>query len=193
MVGDSPAGTGTMNFTPPQSRPRIETARTLLRPPTEADLDDIVAEINDFDIVRMLARVPFPYSRADAEDFLAWSQSSRNDVNLVVVKDGKVIGCAGVNDIRSTCEFGYWLGKLHWRQGLATEAGRAFLAFCFGELGIDTIGAGAFADNPSSLRVQEKLGFIRTGVGLRHSLARGRQVEHIDTMLTRARFEEATP
>lgn len=173
--------------------PRIETARLVLRPPTAADLDDIVAEINDVAVVRMLARVPFPYSHADAEDFLAWSRMSRNDINLVVAKDGRVIGCAGINDVAGTCEFGYWLGKAHWRQGLATEASRAFLAFCFGELGMDKIRAGAFADNPSSLRVQEKLGFTRTGVSLRRSLARGREVEHIDTVLTRARFAEAAP
>jgi RimJ/RimL family protein N-acetyltransferase len=141
----------------------------------------------------MLARVPFPYSRADAEDFLAWSRKSRNDVNLVVTKNGKAIGCAGVNDISATCEFGYWLGQSQWRQGLATEASRALLAFCFGEIGMETIRAGAFIDNPASLRVQEKLGFARTGVSMRRSLARGCEVEHIDTVLTRARFEEATP
>jgi RimJ/RimL family protein N-acetyltransferase len=165
----------------------------VLRPPTEADLDDIVAEINDFAVVRMLARVPFPYSRANAEDFLAWSRMSRNDINLVVAREGKAIGCAGVNDIGATCEFGYWLGKSHWRQGLATEASRPFLAFCFGELGMEAIRAGAFADNPSSLRVQEKLGFTRTGLSQRLSLARDCEVDHIDTVLTRAGFEEATP
>jgi len=178
---------------PPKLGPRIETTRLVLRPPTEADLDEIVAEINDFAVVRMLARVPFPYTRADAEDFLTWSRSSRNDINLVVAKAGKAIGCAGVNDLIAARELGYWLGKLHWRQGLATEASRAFLAFCFDELGMDAIRAGAYADNPASLRVQEKLGFVRTGVSSRRSLARGCEVEHIDTVLTRARFEEAAP
>jgi RimJ/RimL family protein N-acetyltransferase len=172
--------------------PYIETARLVLRPPMETDLDDIVAEINDFDVVRMLARVPFPYSLADAQDFLSWSRTSRNDINLVLARSGKVIGCAGVNDLGATCEFGYWLGKSHWRQGLATEASRAMLALCFGEVGMHTIRAGAFSDNPASLRVQEKLGFARTGISLRPSLARGCKVEHIDTVLTRARFEEAT-
>jgi RimJ/RimL family protein N-acetyltransferase len=172
--------------------PRIETERLVLRPPTETDLDDIVAEINDFAIVRMLARVPFPYARGDAEDFLAWSRASRNDVNLILAKDGRAIGCAGVNDLSATCEFGYWLGKSHWRQGFATEASRVLLAFCFAEVGLDTIRAGAFIDNPASLRVQEKLGFARTGVSRRRSLARDCEVEHIDTVLTRARFEEAT-
>lgn len=173
--------------------PLIETERLVLRPPTETDLDNIVAEINDFAVVRMLARVPFPYARADAEDFLAWSRTSSNDINLVLARDGRVIGCAGINDLRTACEFGYWLGRSHWQQGLATEASRAILAFCFGELDMQTIRAGAFIDNPASLRVQEKLGFARTGVSWRRSLARGCEVEHIDTALTRARFEETSP
>jgi len=172
--------------------PRIETARLVLRPPTAADLDDIVAEINDLGVVRMLARVPFPYGRADAEDFLAWSRTSRDDLNLVIARQGRAIGCIGLNGVRLASEFGYWLGQAHWRQGLASEAGRAFLGFCFAELGIDTIRAGAFTDNPASLRVQQKLGFAPTGVSFRRSLARGADVEHLDTALTRAGFQEAT-
>lgn len=172
--------------------PQIETARLVLRPPTEADLDDIVAEINDSDVTRMLARVPFPYGHADAEGFLAWSRSSRNDLNLVIARQGRTIGCIGLNELSSTCEFGYWLGRAHWRQGLASEAARAFLDYCFSALGLDTIRAGAFSDNPASLRVQQKLGFEPTGISFRQSLGRGSEVEHIDTVVTRARFEEAT-
>lgn len=50
---------------------RIETARLLLRPVAEQDLDAIVAGINDFEVSKMLARVPYPYARRDAESFLA--------------------------------------------------------------------------------------------------------------------------
>ena len=181
-----------MNHIALRSQSRIKTARLLLRPPTEADLDDIVTEINDFAVVKMLARVPFPYARADAEDFLFWSRTSRDDLNLVIAKDSKAIGCIGLNSITSSCEFGYWLGQQHWRQGFAAEAGRAFLGFCFRELGVDPIRAGAFIDNPASLRVQEKLGFERAGTGLRLSPGRDAEIQHIDTILTRGRFEEAT-
>ena len=176
----------------PRLDPRIETERLVLRPPDETDLDCIVAEINDFDVVRMLARVPFPYSRGDAEEFLARSRSSREDLNLVVARDDRAIGCMALADINATREFGYWLGQPHWRQGLASEASRAFLAYCFAELGDVAIRAGAYVDNPTSLRVQEKLGFERAGLSHKHSLARRADVAHIDTVLTRAGFEEAT-
>jgi RimJ/RimL family protein N-acetyltransferase len=170
----------------------IETERLVLRSLEESDLDDIVAEVNDFAVSRMLARVPFPYSRTDAEGFLAANRRSSRDFNLVLTKDGKAIGCIGLTDVESTCEFGYWLGQAHWRQGLASEAARAFLAFSFDGLGVETITSGVFADNPASLRVQEKLGFEKTGSSFRQSLARGHAVAHIDTALTRNRFAEAT-
>lgn len=170
---------------------RIETARLVLRGPTEDDLDDVVGEINNFAVVRMLARVPFPYTRRDAENYLAWSRTSRNDVNLVITRAGRAIGCVGLTDLQATCEFGYWLGQSHWGQGLASEAGRAFLGYCFAEFGVDAIWAGAFTDNPASLRVQAKLGFETTGITSRLSLARHAKVEHIDTVLTRVRFAKA--
>jgi RimJ/RimL family protein N-acetyltransferase len=170
----------------------LETERLVLRPLEEPDLDDIVAGVNDFAVSRMLARVPFPYCRADAEDFLAASRRSSRDLSLILAKEGKAIGCMSITDIKTTCEFGYWLGRAYWRQGLASEAARAFLGFSFDHLGVERITSGVFADNPASLRVQEKLGFEKTGSSLRQSLARGHAVAHIDTALTRDRFAEAT-
>jgi RimJ/RimL family protein N-acetyltransferase len=170
---------------------RLETERLVLRSLEETDLDDIVAEVNDFEVARMLSRVPFPYSRDDGERFLAAVRRDQNDLTFAITRDGKAIGCIGLTDIRETCEFGYWLGRAHWRQGLASEAARAFLAFSFDGLGVGTIRSGVFADNPASLRVQEKHGFEKTGSSFRQSLARGHAVAHIDTALTRGRFAEA--
>jgi RimJ/RimL family protein N-acetyltransferase len=174
---------------------RIAARRLLLRPPCEADADAIVREIDDFEVVRMLARVPFPYSRGDALAFLHSARESAaagSDVNLVIVRDDHAIGCIGLADLGSTNELGYWLGRAHWRQGLATEAAEAFLKWSFASLDLENICSGAFFDNPASLRVQKKLGFDVVGASQRPSLARGHAVAHIDTILTRARFAEAT-
>ncbi|MGL4527921.1 MAG: GNAT family N-acetyltransferase, partial [Aestuariivirga sp.] len=48
----------------------ITTARLSLRPLREADAGDIVRQLNNFAVSRWTARVPFPYSTLDAEDFL---------------------------------------------------------------------------------------------------------------------------
>jgi RimJ/RimL family protein N-acetyltransferase len=169
---------------------RIETERLTLRPVAEADLDAIVTGIGDFAVSGMLARVPYPYRRADAESFLAATrvEAGRNIALCIANEDG-VVGGLGLTGIRSEREFGYWLAKPAWGKGYATEAGRGFLGFLFGELGLDIVRSGVFHDNPASLRVQDKLGFQRIGTRMIRCLARGKDIEHIDTILTRERHK----
>jgi len=171
--------------------PVIATARLVIRPPGEADRHDIVAEVNDFAVARMLAKVPYPYRLADAEAFLrSIAKDDRGSLALSITHAGRVIGGIGLSEIGSTCEFGYWLGRAHWGKGYATEAGRAFLARAFAAFDIGVVRSGVFADNPASLRVQEKLGFERTGRRQVFCVARGHAVEHIDTALAREQFTE---
>jgi RimJ/RimL family protein N-acetyltransferase len=173
---------------------RLEAGGVSLRPLREADLDDMVAGLNDWEVARFLARVPFPYTRSDAEAFLRLVRRGGADgteATLVIDLGGKAIGCMGLAGVGKANEFGYWLARAHWGKGIATEVGRAFLGHCFETFGLSAIHSGVFADNPASLRVQEKLGFVVTGSSLRRSLARGADVAHIDTILTRKRFAEA--
>ncbi|HET7716554.1 MAG TPA: GNAT family N-acetyltransferase [Bauldia sp.] len=168
----------------------IETDRLVLRPVGEGDLDAIVDGINDFAVAGMLARVPYPYSRADAESFLgATREAAGRNIALVIADESGVVGGLGLTGIRSEREFGYWLRQTAWGKGYATEAGRGFLDFLFGELGLDIVRSGVFHDNPASLHVQNKLGFERIGTRMIRCLARGRDVEHIDTILTRERYQ----
>ena len=176
--------------------PRLETERLVLRPLGEDDLDELVAELNDLAVARNLARVPFPYTDADAADFLVASRqraAEGEDLSLALEHAGKVIGCIGLARLKQDREFGYWLGRAHWGRGLATEAAGAFLAHAFDKLGVETVRSGVFVGNDASLRVQDKLGFARTGTRRVYCLARGVPVDHIDTVLTRAGFQEARP
>ncbi len=50
------------------------------------------------------------------------------------------------------------------------------------------IHSGVFHFNKASLKVQRKLGFTETG-SVRHCLARGEDVRHIDTELARDRWK----
>ena len=53
-----------MRRTKPQPELRIETERLMLRPIVEGD--DLVAEINDYDVAKMTARIPHPYAMSNA-------------------------------------------------------------------------------------------------------------------------------
>jgi RimJ/RimL family protein N-acetyltransferase len=180
---------------PTTTRPdvQIESERLVMRPLAAPDIDDLVAEVSDLSVSRMLARVPYPYTRQDGEAFLAAARrSGHGDLALSITQGGRVIGGIGLTALRGQHEFGYWLGSRHWGMGLATEAGRAFLAHAFDSLPLDSIRSGVFIDNPASLRVQVKLGFREIGRRQVECLARGRKVEHIDTVLTRAVFQRLT-
>ena len=168
----------------------IATPRLLLRPLARADFDDLVAEVNDLAVTRMLARIPYPYTRVDAEGFFASSGRNDNDLALMITIAGRVIGGIGLARIDRDCEFGYWLGRAHWGNGYASEAARAFLAHAFATYPVETIHSGVFVDNPASLRLQEKLGFRIVGRRFVDCLARRCKVEHIDTVLSRAVFLE---
>ena len=84
---------------------------------------------------------------------------------------------------------GYWLGRPYWGRGYITEAARGLLGRVF-DAGLgDVVYSGAFADNAASLRVQEKLGFERDGETMAYSRPRDGKFPHVNTVLTRARFE----
>jgi [ribosomal protein S5]-alanine N-acetyltransferase len=61
----------------------------------------------------------------------------------------------------------FYLARNHWGRGLATEAGRRFIAHGFDQLGLVRIHAGVNAHNLASIRVIDKLGFslVRSGEG----------------------------
>jgi RimJ/RimL family protein N-acetyltransferase len=140
----------------------------------------------------MLGRVPHPYTRTDGESFLAAVKRNADagkSLNLSIFRNGRLIGGIGITALPGYCEFGYWLAYDAWGKGFATEAGHAVLAYGFGTLGLTLIRSGVLRGNAASLRVQAKLGFRLIGVSRRGALARGETVDHIDTVLTRRRFE----
>lgn len=61
-------------------------------------------------------------------------------------------------------EVGYWVGRPWWNQGIATEALRLIIDYCFIEKGFHTLWADHFPDNPASGRVLQKCGFHDTGI-----------------------------
>jgi ribosomal-protein-alanine N-acetyltransferase len=175
----------------PQLELRIETERLLLRPIVEGDLDDLVAEINDYDVAKMTARIPHPYAMSDAREYFVLQQSGRrrgDTVSLTVEHDGKLIGGISIFGMPCRAEIGYWFGRAQWGHGFATEAGRALLGYGFDALNLPLVHCRVALDNPASFRVQMKLGFRRIGFAVGRSLARGADVEHIHSILTPGRF-----
>jgi RimJ/RimL family protein N-acetyltransferase len=157
------------------------TERLLLRPGWAEDAPALQGAIADEGIVRNLAKVPWPYSLADAEAFLARDQTPSEPALLIFLRGGtapELIGGIGFGRAPDgALEFGYWIARPHWGCGYATEAGRAVLKTARDSLRIGKLVAGHFLDNPASGRVLQKLGFRPTGKILpRFSAGRGEAV-----------------
>ena len=151
----------------PTPHPRLATDRLILRPLTIADVAPMAALLNDFEIARMVSRIPHPYALDDAHAFLAHLQSvdpSRERGFALQSDTAGLIGVIGLDprDDRAT-ELGYWLGKPFWGRGYMTEAVRAVLEWVGGEWGRRFVVSRHFADNPASGRVLTKAGFLYTG------------------------------
>lgn len=68
------------------------------------------------------------------------------------------ISIVEMDEIDSSCEIGYVLGKNYWCRGMMTEALKAVLDFCFTQAGFQKIRARYASLNPASGRVMEKAG-----------------------------------
>jgi RimJ/RimL family protein N-acetyltransferase len=165
-----------------ETRPRIETERLVLRRPGLQDAARVADLINDYDVARMLTRVPHPYSLDDAEAFLG-SQEAREASFLIEHPTFGPIGMVGLhggaNDLTPLPipELGYWLGRTFWGKGFATEAATAVLGWAKAR-GMRAAASGHYADNPASARVLEKAGFLYTGlVQPRACASRGEAVD----------------
>jgi len=148
--------------------------RLLLRPPWPEDWKQVLGGIADEGVVRNLARAPWPYRSDDARQFVQLPVNPMFPRFLITRADNAMlVGCIGIDEREGAVELGYWIGRQHWGQGYATEAGEAVLEVAR-MLGHRKIVAGHFLDNPASGRVLRKLGFEPTGsVTARHSCGRG--------------------
>ncbi|WP_326814408.1 GNAT family N-acetyltransferase [Streptomyces sp. NBC_01763] len=89
-------------------------------------------------------------------------------LSLAVLHEGKVVGRQdlGAADFAVTGEVstGSWLGLAHQGQGIGTEMRAAVLHLAFAGLGARTATSSAMTDNPRSLGVSRRLGYLPDGL-----------------------------
>jgi RimJ/RimL family protein N-acetyltransferase len=173
----------------------IETARLSLRPPRDSDAAAIMALINDYDISKNLARVPFPYTLEDAQEFLRLvkKQQEKTRFSAICLKQQPepLQGLISYewNAEKQSAELGYWLAKPHWGQGLMSEAAIAMLAHAFEVAKIDTLTSCYFFANPASGKVLQRAGFAEVGTCMLFSKAQDRQVPVTNVKVTRTMWD----
>jgi len=167
----------------------IETALPLLGLRVEAGpvelrgiTDDLIGPLADLAIAGIHApdAMPFsePWSVTPAADmhrsFAQYHWGVRASfspekwtANLAVFWQGELAGVQGVGTkdylVTRTGETGSWLGRSFHGKGIGTAMRQVMCAFLFDHLEADHITSAAFADNPASLAVSRKAGYMKNG------------------------------
>jgi RimJ/RimL family protein N-acetyltransferase len=151
--------------------PTLHTDRLRLRPFDDGDADALFALHSNASVLRYWDSPPWT-EPARAERFLASSRQMAVDgtgARLAVdrVSDGAFIGwcmvCEWNPDFRSA-SMGYCYTEASWGNGYGTEAAAAVLKWAFDTLDLNRVQAEADTRNHGSVRVLEKLGFVREGM-----------------------------
>ncbi|MBB6510409.1 RimJ/RimL family protein N-acetyltransferase [Rhizobium soli] len=181
--------------TEPGPCPEIVTQRLTLRPHRLSDAAAIAETLCDFKVSRMLSRVPQPYDRQDALDWLVPQTSGilPNWQLAITTGDDVHIGVVGLELRHGRWHLGYWLNRLYWDRGYMSEAASGVLERFFRRMPDTVVHSGAFADNLGSLNVQTKLGFRITGASDVFNRARNVMVPHIETELAPEDFRLLAP
>jgi [ribosomal protein S5]-alanine N-acetyltransferase len=122
---------------------------------------------------------PHPYTEADADFWLDFSNQDSESLHLTIEANGTSIGgvgiAAGEGVFSRTGELGYWVAETHWGRGVATAAAKAMLQHAKANLHFARLEAAVFGWNPVSMRVLEKVGFEKEAV-LRRSVYKDGQL-----------------
>ncbi len=180
---------------------RIETPRLVLRPWSEADIEQLTLGLNDLDVAKWLAFVPHPYTTAHARDWIrrcqemssAGTQPTAYEFAIELRSERRVIGGVSLNKVdraAGTGGGGIWIANGYQERGYGREAFGAKIRFAFCDLHLTKLVNGYFDGNENSWAMQRKLGYRPAGEVASRCLADGRQtIEHV-TMLLRSEWDE---
>ncbi|SFD14937.1 Protein N-acetyltransferase, RimJ/RimL family [Bosea sp. CRIB-10] len=173
----------------------IETSRLVLRPWSEADIEQLTLGLNDLDVAKWLAFVPHPYTASHARDWVsrcreiasASAQPTAYEFAIELKSELRAIGGISLNKIdpaAGTAGGGIWIANGYQGRGYGREAFDAKIRFAFRDLGLTKLVNGYFDGNESSWAMQRKLGYRPAGEVPSRCMADGRQtIEHVTTLL----------
>jgi ribosomal-protein-serine acetyltransferase len=122
----------------------------------------------------------------------ATSQAARGELlEWYVFSEGDLCGGLRLNHFESQhgkAAVAYFLGAEYQGRGIATSAARAALAFGFEDLGLHRVELRCVTSNHASIRVAERLKFVREGELRDAELLNGSYVNHYLYGLLRAEF-----
>ena len=128
------------------------------------DRNAIVRHANNRNVwINLRDRFPYPYTDADARNWLDLVVGHQPETNFAIDVAGEAVGGIGFimqpDVARRSAEIGYWLGEEFWGRGIVSEALSAVTDHAFANHDLCRIFAHVFDWNRASARVLEKAGY----------------------------------
>ena len=167
----------------------IETERLILRKWNMGDINDIVEGLNNINVSKWLAGVPYPYTVDQAKEFIR--KTIENDLYnfaIVLKSENKVIGGTQLTNIsrsNGTAGGGIWINEKYQGYGYGQEAFGARIKYAFEDLGLRRLENGYFKGNERSHKMQLKFGYKDEGIRRKRfiSMATGKMEDECITGL----------
>ncbi len=168
------------------------------------DIDWITAAIQGDREISRWTRIPWPYERAHAEEWLARAPAglaAGTDIGAAIVgaETAEPLGAVGLHHIGVTPdrgtdvmenEVGYWLLAPARGRGVATNTVRLLVSWAFETLDLDFVRAGTLWDNDRSGAVLARVGFEEVGEAIAGPDLQGGRMRCFE--LARERFSLAS-
>lgn len=174
----------------------IDSKRIVLRSWNDEDINDLVQGLNNINVSKWMAGVPYPYTENDAKNFIEYTKSldgkSKISLAIVLKENNKVIGGTEITNINTkdgTAGGGIWLNEEYQKNGYGTEAFSTKIKYAFEVLGLRRMENGYFPGNDKSERMQLKLGFKNEGIRRKKFLCLATN-EYVDECITGLLKEE---
>ncbi len=145
------------------------------------DAKDLAKNMNNWNVMKNLSQIPFPYELKHAKQFSGkmekgMQKEKPENYVMVVEIDGEVVGAAGAHRIAygHKAELGYWLAEKHWGRGIMSEVVKKFMTHVFKKFKLRRIYAYAYSHNKGSMRVLEKVGMQFEGIARKDAIKDGK-------------------
>jgi RimJ/RimL family protein N-acetyltransferase len=169
--------------------PVIHLQNAILRPWHSGDAEALVRHANNPRVASNLRDgFPNPYTLSDAKKWLTMVGDNTEDVILAIEVVGEAaggIGLHGLKDVyRYNCEIGYWLSEKHWGKGIMSETVAAMVNYAFTQTPWLRLFACIYENNPASMRVLSKNGFVAEAIHRKAVIKEGVLLdEHLYSLL----------
>lgn len=140
----------------------LQTDRLHLAPLTADHAAEFAAWSGLPEISRMTGSVLPGWSAADAAEWIEqrrWQGVPGFVLGIWRKGAPELIGQVGMS--KTPTDIGYMIAPAHSGQGYACEASQALLRAAFRKFDLDEVVASSFQDNPASMHILNKLGFVR--------------------------------